>query len=117
VKTKTGKSFGTYLRQRRVDEGFGLREFAGLVGISPSYLSQIEQEQVDPPANEHITIIAQKLSEDRSEMMALAGRLSDELHEVVVRQPAEIRELLLAAKRLTPEQVSGFAKEMRKRSK
>ena len=97
--------------------GYGLREFAGVVGISPSYLSQIEKDQVDPPANEHIEIIAELLEEDSSELVFLAGRLTDELKQLVANQPNEIKQLIMATKRLRAEQVQDLtdhAKRMRK---
>ncbi|MGE3776318.1 MAG: helix-turn-helix domain-containing protein, partial [Pirellulaceae bacterium] len=40
------KSFGTYLREKRVAKGYSLRKFAELVDVSPTYLSQVEQGKV-----------------------------------------------------------------------
>jgi len=45
----TAKSFGKVLRERRLARGFGLREFAQLVGVSSTYISQLEQENIDLP--------------------------------------------------------------------
>jgi transcriptional regulator with XRE-family HTH domain len=47
--TKRRQTFGQVLREARLAKGITLRKFAEMVGISPTYLSQVEQENVDPP--------------------------------------------------------------------
>lgn len=116
MKTKK-KTFGSILRERRLESGYGLREFAGLVGISPSYLSQIEKDQVDPPANEHISVVAELLDVDANELFHHAGRLTDELKDLVTSQPDQIKELILATRRLSARQIKSItdqAKRMKK---
>lgn len=44
-----GATFGQRLRERRIAKGYSLRKFAELVGVSPTYLSRVEQGNVDPP--------------------------------------------------------------------
>ena len=39
---------------RRIEMGFSLRKFAELVGVSPTYLSQVEQDNADPPTAERV---------------------------------------------------------------
>ncbi len=47
------KSFGHVLREKR--EGrFSLRSFAKLVGVSPTYLSQVEQGNAQPPTADRV---------------------------------------------------------------
>ncbi|MGV9271479.1 helix-turn-helix domain-containing protein [Kitasatospora sp. NPDC003701] len=36
---------GTTIRSRRERSGYGLRRFAGLIGVSPAHLSRIERGQ------------------------------------------------------------------------
>ena len=36
-------SFGLYIRQRRIEMGYGLNEFSGRIGISPAYWSRVER--------------------------------------------------------------------------
>lgn len=43
------KSFGELLREKRLEKDLSLRKFASLVGVSPTYLSQVEQDNVMPP--------------------------------------------------------------------
>lgn len=39
---------GHHIRRRREESGYGLTAFAHMVGISPSWLSRIERNQVNP---------------------------------------------------------------------
>lgn len=43
-------SFGEYLKKLRLEARIGLREFAGLIDMKPSNLSNIERGKVAPPA-------------------------------------------------------------------
>jgi len=42
------KSLGTRVREKRLEDGYGLRQLATILGISPSYLSRIERGIVEP---------------------------------------------------------------------
>src|SRR5260370_7215407 len=63
TKKKPGKTFGHFLREKRVAKGFSLRKFAEQVGISPTYLSQVEQDNVDPPTADRMKSMAESLGE------------------------------------------------------
>lgn len=47
--SKRRQTFGQILREARLAKGITLRKFAEMVGISPTYLSQVELGNVDPP--------------------------------------------------------------------
>ncbi len=49
TKKKLKQTFGQLLREKRVAKGFSLRKFATLVDVSPTYISQVEQDNIDPP--------------------------------------------------------------------
>lgn len=69
------KPFGQLLREKRIEKGYSLRKFAGLVGVSPTYLSQVEQMNVDPPTADRVKKMAEILGENVDEWTALAGRV------------------------------------------
>jgi len=46
--SKKRQTFGQVLREARLAKGITLRKFAEMVGISPTYLSQVEQDNADP---------------------------------------------------------------------
>ena len=108
------KSFGQTLREKRLEKGFSLRKFAELVGVSPTYLSQVEQGNMDPPTAERVQRMAELLGENADEWIALAGRLPQDLPEIIQQQPTQMPELLREAKGLTAEQLRQLTEEARK---
>lgn len=102
---KTKMSFGQVLRQKRIAMGFSLRKFAGLVGVSPTYLSQVEQDNVDPPTADRVKRMAELLDENVDEWIALAGRVPEDLPEIIQNQPTGVPDLLRAVKGLNADQL------------
>lgn len=66
--------FGYRMRQLRNEKGLGLREFAKLINVSASYLSNIERGSAAPPTSEIVKIIAEGLDADVDELLQLANR-------------------------------------------
>ena len=110
-KNKT-KPFGQILRDRRIEKGYSLRKFAKMVGVSPTYLSQVEQMNVDPPTADRVKRMAEILEENVDEWMALAGRLSQDLPEIIHQKPKEIPDILRAMQGLTAEQLRKLREEV-----
>lgn len=118
--TRKKATFGQVLREARLAAGFTLRRFAAEVGISPTYLSQIEQDNIDPPTVERVTTMAARLGANPDEWIALAGRLPDDLPGIIRKQPTAMPELLRAANGLTPQQLAELterARQLRERGK
>jgi transcriptional regulator with XRE-family HTH domain len=98
--------FGAFIRERRNAKGLSLRRFAELVGISPTYLSHVEQGKVvTPPTADRIQKMAQLLGESADELFAMAGRVPEDLPKIIQSQPGAMPALLRAVKGLTPEQL------------
>lgn len=106
--------FGQLLRQKRVAQGFSLRRFAELVGVSPTYLSQVEQGNVVPPTADRVKRMAEILGENPDAWTALAGRVPEDLPRIIQEQPTEIPELLREASGLTVEQLRKLREQARK---
>ncbi|MFE4547563.1 helix-turn-helix domain-containing protein [Streptomyces sp. NPDC056785] len=62
---------GEIIRRSREESGYGLREFATHIGISPSYLSRIERDQASPSPGV-VKKIAVELREAREAREAIA---------------------------------------------
>jgi transcriptional regulator with XRE-family HTH domain len=102
--TKKLQRFGDVLREKRIAKKFSLRKFAELVGISPTYLSQVEQSNVDPPTAERVQRMAELLEENPDELIAMAGRVADDL-PAIIQAKTEVPELLRAVRGLSAEQL------------
>ncbi len=87
TKKNAARTFGQVLREKRVAAGFSLRKFASEVGVSPTYLSQVEQDNVDPPTADRVKRMAELLNESIDEWTALAGRLTEDLPEIIRGAP------------------------------
>src|SRR4051794_23139088 len=103
--TRKPPSFGEVLRAKRLEAGHSLRKFAGLVGVSPTYVSQIEQCNVDPPTADRVKRMADILGANPDEWIGLAGRMPNDLPKIIQAQPTEISELLREASGLTVQQL------------
>jgi hypothetical protein len=55
------KTFGSIVREARLQKKIGLREFAIMVELSPAYISQMEADICKPPIEDKLQRIAEKL--------------------------------------------------------
>lgn len=106
---KQNKSFGETLRGRRIEKGFSLRKFSQLVGVSPTYLSQVEQDNADPPTADRVKCMAELLEENPDEWIVLAGRVPDDL-PAIIQEKTEVPDLLRAVQGMTAEQLRRLRK-------
>jgi len=93
------KEFGTYLRKRREallekDRDFTVRKLAARLGIQPSYVSKVERGEVAPPSEATIVRWAEALGEDADMLLALAGKVSGDLRDVIVKRPQLFAQLI-----------------------
>src|SRR5699024_3487330 len=86
---KQQKTFGETLREMRLAKNVSLRKFAEKVGVSPTYLSQVEQNNADPPTAERVQKMAEILGANADELIALAGRVPDDLPKIIQKQPTQ----------------------------
>src|SRR5438128_1251926 len=112
--TKAKKHFGQFVRDRRTAKGLSLRKFAEMVGVSPTYVSQVEQGNCDPPTAERVRRMAEVLGENVDELSALAGRVPEDLPAIIRRNPTPIAEFLRAACDLTADQVRHLTAQARR---
>jgi len=89
VNREARESFGEFIRQRRQELGFGIREIERITDglIKAPYLSRIEHGRENPPGDKIITKLAEILEVDRDEMFAQAQKMPPEIHEAYVKEP------------------------------
>jgi transcriptional regulator with XRE-family HTH domain len=91
--------FGDYTRsvretREKADKRFSLRQVAQRIGVEPAYLSKVEREQVPPPSEATIVKLAADLGEDPDVLLAMAGKVSSDLQEVIRKRPKQFAELI-----------------------
>ena len=111
-------SFGTLVREKRLlalegDKRYSLRKTAERIGIQPSYLSKIERGELPPPGEEVICRLAQDLGLDPDVLLAMAGKVSSELQEVIRNRPELFGALLRELKSAPDHAVLRLVREVR----
>ena len=91
------ETFGKKLRDLRINSEIGLRELARLINKSPGYLSDVEHDHVPPPSEDVILKIAEAMTADKKELLALAQKMDPEISNYVAREP-EAADFLRMAK-------------------
>jgi len=91
--------FGEYLRNAREklkvkDRRYSVRQVAGRIGVEPSYLSKVERGEQPPPSEQTILQLAKELNEDPDILLALAGKVSEELQAIIRHRPKLFADLL-----------------------
>jgi len=108
-----GESFGAKVRRERERLELGLREMAKKIGVSPTYLSKVERDEFPPPAEDRVKAIANIIGCDVDELLALAGRVSSELTDIIKRRPREMASFLRAANKMSAEEVTKLSRGTR----
>lgn len=93
------QTFGQYVRQRRQaiqaggDRRFSLRQVAGRIEVEPSYLSKIERDE-QRPSEQAVRSLARELGEDEDVLLAMVGKVSCELQDIIRKRPELFGELI-----------------------
>ncbi len=111
-------TFGDYVRESREkrfseNRTFSVRQVAFRVGIEPSYLSKIERGEQAPPGEDTIRSLAKELDLDADVLLALGGKVSSDLLEVIRARPLLFAELLRQLKNLPDKAVLRLVREVR----
>jgi len=114
MSAKQQKPFGDALRALRMAKGISLRKFADQVGVSPTYLSQVEQNNIDPPTAERVKKMAEILGENTDELIGLAGRVPGDLPRIIQKHSTQMPELLREASGLTGDQLRQLVEKAKK---
>lgn len=110
--------FGTYLRSRRETlgtsrRGFSVRQVATRVGFEPSYLSKVERNETPPPSEDKIIKLARELEDDPDVLLALAGKVSEELQAVIRKRPRLFADLIKQLKHAPDHAILRVVREVR----
>ena len=103
--SKEALAFGRTVRLLRESRDIGLRELCRAVGISATYLSQVERGQLAPPSEAKVRAIAKALGADPEDLLERAGRVPSDLDAVIRRHPREMAALLRAVRGLPVSEI------------
>lgn len=110
--------FGSYVRERREalkrhDAAFSVRRLAARIGVEPSYLSKVERDLEPPPSEAKIERLAAALGEDLDVLLALAGKVSSDLQQVIRKRPELFARLIRELADLPDSAVLRIVREVR----
>lgn len=110
--------FGNYIREKREklrkdDSSFSLRQVATRIGVEPSYLSKVERGDQAPPSEEKIKALAKDLDENLDVLLAMAGKVSTDLQEIIKQRPELFSKLISELKNLPDQAILKIVREVR----
>ena len=110
--------FGSHLRALREalqarSSRYSLRQVAGRIGVEPAYLSKVERDEVAPPSEATIVRLARELDEDADLLLALAGKISSDLAEIIRRRPRLFAQLIREMKAMPDHAILRIVREVR----
>lgn len=100
-------------RLRQDDRRFSLRQVAQRIGVEPAYLSKIERGEVPPPSEATALRLAKELGEDPDVFLAMAGKVSSDLQEIIRRRPKLFAELIRQMKEAPDHAILWVVREVR----
>ena len=112
-------TLGDYIREKRealreTDRRFSMRQVAAHVGVEPSYLSKIERGETNPYLTEgKIRLLAEYLGEDPDVLLALSGKISQDVQEIIRKRPQLFASLIRELKRMPENAILRLVREVR----
>ncbi len=111
-------TFGSYIRtireqRRRQDRTYSLRQVALRIGVEPAYLSKIERNLVPPPSENTVRRLAYDLGEDPDLLLAMAGKVSSDLKNIILQRPQLFADLLRQLKDAPDHAILTVVREVR----
>jgi len=113
------KGLGDYLRERRSEKkrldgrNFSLRQVAQRIGVEPSYLSKIERGVETRLSEQTTRALAAELGEDPDILLAMAGKVSADLQDIIRKRPQLFSQLLRELKEMPDRAVLRLVREVR----
>ena len=111
-------SFGTHIRKcrkalRKSDRKYSVRQVAARIGVEPSYLSKVERGEQAPPSEEKIRRLAEELNEDMDVLLAMAGKVSEDLRHTIIKRPQLFAKIIRELQGMPDHAVLRLVREVR----
>lgn len=116
-----GLSFENFLKTKRIEKNYGLREFAKLIGMQPSNYCSIEAGSLPAPSEDKLKLIATilKLSKDDQRLLFdLAAQTKDDIPvdlKILIKRDMVIPALLRTVEdeEVNPQQIRAIVKDIK----
>lgn len=104
------QEFGSYIKERREelakdDRAFTQRQISLRIGIEPSYLSKIERGLPVSLSEEKIILLAKELNVDTDYLLALGGKISSDVQEIIKSRPELFSKVVREMKNMPDEAI------------
>ena len=96
-----------------MDKRYSLRQVASRIGIEPSYLSKIERGEQTYLSEEKLVALSSDLGEDSDVLLALSGKVSNDIQEIIRKRPQLFAQLIRDLKDLPDRAVLRIVREVR----
>jgi transcriptional regulator with XRE-family HTH domain len=112
------ETFGQLVREKRL-HGLGgageysVRQVAKRIGVTPSFLSKVERGDLPPPSEETVKKLAAVLGANPDVLLALAGKVSSDLKEAIIKRPELFAELIRQVNKSPDEAVLKIVRVVR----
>jgi len=100
-------------KRRQEDRSYSLRQVAMRIGIEPAYLSKIERDQVAPPSEVTTRKLAAELGEDTDILLAMSGKVSTDLRDIILKRPTLFGDLIRELKDMPDHAILRIARDVR----
>jgi len=88
-------TFGTYLRNLREKNNLSLREVARRIGVSASYLSDVENDRRTPPGDENLLRLATIFDIQFWEIFYRAGKVTPFIRDTFLKYPETVHSMMI----------------------
>ena len=111
-------TFGKHIREIReakkaTDKSFSVRQVAQRIGVEPAYLSKIERDEMPPPGEETTKKLALELDQDPDVLLAIGGKISTDLQEIIRKRPKLFADLIRELKSVPDNAILRIVREVR----
>ncbi len=108
---------GSYIRERREtlrvgNKSFSLRQVAQRIEVEPSFLSKVERGR-EVPSELKLRRLADELGLNPDVLLALAGKVSSDLQQVIRKRPELFAQVIRDLARLPDHAVVRVVREVR----
>ena len=111
-------AFGLHVRSKRealAERGgdYSLRAVSRQLDCQPAFLSMVERGACGPPSEEVTKRLAAILEEDPDVLLAMAGKLSSDLREVIMKRPQLFADLIRQLRNASDAAIYRVVREVR----